>query len=208
MRRLKALMTFTVLVSGLAACSHATIPDPARALREYQQAIDQGDSAALHAMLSARARQTWSPDDVARVVQRDQRELRAYAHAFDTQSEVTERARLELEDGSEVDLELRDGRYGIASAPQFPGGSPSPEGALVRLAHALTHHRFHALLRTLTPSTRSMFENTLASLARGLQKPRALDIQRTADAAVVMVPGGHTVNLRQTDGLWFVETFR
>jgi hypothetical protein len=196
------------LLAALGGCTRTQVPDPNGALEAYQQAAERGDSEALHAMLSERAKANWSKDDVDRTVRRDSKELAAHAREFGKAAKIEARATLELEDGSLVDLELHNGKYGIASASHLPGGSPTPEGALQRLAHALTHHRLDAIFRALAPSTRRIFEGALLSLSRGLQAPRALDVQRNGEAATVAVPGGHVVNLRQTDGLWYVETFR
>jgi hypothetical protein len=208
---LSSLVSLSVglfLLAPLAGCARTKVPDPKRALEAYQEAAERGDSEALHGMLSERAKANWSKDDVARTVRRDSKELAAHAREFAKNPKVEAHATLELEDGSLVDLDLHDGAYGIASASHLPGGSPTPEGALQRLAHALTHHRLDPILRALAPSTRRVFEGALASLSRGLQAPRTLDVQRNGEAATVAVPGGHVVNLRQTDGLWYVETFR
>jgi hypothetical protein len=190
------------------ACGGSRVPDPQLAVASYQRAVEQNDAIAMRELLSDRAREDWSTEDIARVLKRDHEELRKFAKDLNAQSKTVALARLELEDGSEAELELRGGAYGVLSAGDLPGGSTSPEGALVKLSHALQKRNYGALLRTLSPATRRIASGALDSLVRGLRAPHALDVQVQGESANVAVPGGHAVQLRQTQGLWYVENFR
>jgi hypothetical protein len=205
MRSLLPSLCCTVLAL---ACGGARVPDPQQAVSLYQRAVEQNDAAAIREMLSERAREDWSTEDIARVLKRDREELGKFAKDLNAQSKTVALARLELEDGTEAELELHAGAYGVLSAGDLPGGATSPEGALIKLSHALQKRKYGALLRTLSPATRRIATGTLDSLVRGLKAPHALDVQVQGESANVAVPGGHAVQLRMAQGLWYVENFR
>jgi hypothetical protein len=205
MRCLLPLLCCPVLALG---CGGTRVPDPQQAIASYQHAVEQNDAAALREMLSDRAREDWSTEEIARVLKRDREDLSKFAKDLNAQSKTVALARLELEDGTEAELELHAGAYGVISAGDMPGGSTSPEGALVKLSHALQKQKYGALLRTLSPATRRIASGTLDSIARGLKAPHALDVQVQGESANVTIPGGHAVQLRMAQGLWYVENFR
>jgi hypothetical protein len=200
-----ASCVIALLVFG---CGHAPVPDPKNVLVEYNQAIERGDSATLRDMLSERAKQDWSSEQVDKVIKRDRAELRVYAQGFGKMARTEANARFELLDGSEVELELQTGRYGITSAGDLPSGASTPQGALVKLRGALLHNRYGALLRSLTPSSRRVLEEDMKSLIVGLSNPRTLEVQVQGESATANLVGGHIVQMRRVLGMWYVENFR
>src|SRR5262249_22383899 len=123
------------------------------------------------------------------------------------EARVEATARLRYEDGEEAALELRTGRFWITGAGAIPGGSRTPEQALDQLRRVLARRSYAGLMRVLTPSTRAAIEQDLRSLVSGLERPETLHVEVTGDAAVVTIPGGHSVKLKREGGVWRVDDF-
>jgi hypothetical protein len=205
-------MRFVVLVAslvGLCGCAaQARVPDPRAAATAYASAAIAGDSAALYAMLTTRARQALSMDDVRKLVGGERVELAEQARALLSKDvRVSARARLRFEDGEEVALDLRDGRFWITSAGSLPGGSATPEAALDELRRVVARRSYAGLVRLLSPATRAALELDLRGLVTGLERPDTLRIETHGDDATANVPGGHRVKLKREGGLWRVQDF-
>jgi hypothetical protein len=206
MRALRASLVGVLPV--LVACSGHAVPDPRSAADDYAAAASRGDADAIYAMMTTSAQKSRSREDVRRLVKEQRGELSEQAKlvtARDARVEAT--ARLRYEDGEEAQLELRDGRFWITSSGALPGGSRTPELALDQLRRVLARRSYAGLMRVLTPATRAAIEQDLRSLVSGLERPETLHVQVTGDAAVVTVPGGHTVKLRREGGVWRVDDF-
>jgi hypothetical protein len=191
-----------------AACSPSSIPDPKDALHAYQEAAQRGDSRAIYDMLSERARQSWRPADVERIVGDEKVELAALAKAVSEPGAVIRAtARVRYPDGEDASLDLEDNAFHIRSADALPAAARTPREALEQLRRALARRNYAALMRVLSPTTRSAIESDLRSLVDGLKEPDGLDVQISGDAASVQIQGGHSVKLRRDGGLWKVEDF-
>jgi hypothetical protein len=197
-----------LLVPALGGCTGHAVPDPRSAADAYAAAAARGDADTIYDMMTTSAQKSRSRDDVKRLVKEQREELADQAKlvtARDARVEAT--ARLRYEDGEEAQLELRDGRFWITSSGALPGGSRTPEQALDQLRRVLARRSYAGLMRVLSPATRSAIEQDLRSLVVGLERPETLHVQVTGDAAVVTVPGGHTVKLKRDGGVWRVDDF-
>lgn len=203
-----ALLVCLLLVPSLVGCTGRAVPDPRSAADDYAAAAARGDADAIYEMMTTSAQKSRSREDVRRLVKEQRGELAEQAKlvtARDARVEAT--ARLRYEDGEEAQLELRDGRFWITSSGALPGGSRTPEQALDQLRRVLARRSYAGLMRVLTPATRAAIEQDLRSLVSGLERPETLHVQVTGDAAVVTVPGGHTVKLKRDGGVWRVDDF-
>ncbi len=210
------LKTWPLLRFGMAAglgvplwsCASARVPDPSTAIRAYAEAARKGDSQAIYALLSERSRREYRPADIARMVAEERGELAAQAAGI-TDPHVVLRAsgRVRYADGEEVELDLQDGGFRVASADGIPAQARSPEQALGQLRRALARRSYAGLVRVLSPATRSAIEADLRSLVEGLERPDGLEVHVIGDSAQVRVGQGHMVRLRQEQGVWTVEDF-
>jgi len=195
-----------LVVSG--ACAKSSIPDPKDALRAYEEAAERGDSRAIYDMLSERSRKSWRPADVERIVADEKAELATQAKAVSEPGTVVRAsARVRYPDGEDATLDLEDNGFRISSADALPAAARTPREALEQLRRALARRSYAALLRVLSPSTRSAIESDLRSLVDGLKDPDGLEVQISGDAASVQIQGGHSVKLRRDAGVWKVEDF-
>jgi hypothetical protein len=120
---------------------------------------------------------------------------------------VATTARLRFADGEQAALEWTGGRFGVTAAGSLPGGAATPEAALDELRRALARRSYPALLRLLSPSTRSAVEQDLRTLVGGLEHPDTLPIHTSGDSSNALVPGGHHVSMKRDAGVWHVEDF-
>jgi len=191
----------------LGACSRTTMPDPKDAVRAYEAAAEKGDAQAIYGMLSKRSQDSMRAVDVARIVADQRSELAAQAKGLgDSGSVVRASARVRYPDGEDATLALEDGGFRVSTAFGLPSAHTTRE-ALEELRRALARRSYAALMRILSPSTRSAIETDLRSLVDGLSHPEGLEVQEAGDAASVQVPGGHFVKLRREGGVWRVEDF-
>ena len=206
--RLSLLVSPSVLAAVLLGCSGHAVPDPKSAASDYAAAASRGDADAIYEMMTRSAQKSRSRDDVRRLVKEQRGELSEQARlvsARDARIEAT--ARLRYEDGEEAQLELREGRFWVTSSGALPGGSRTPEQALDQLRRVLARRSYAGLMRVLAPSTRAAIEQDVRSLVLGLERPETLHVQVNGEAAIVTVPGGHTVKLRRDGGVWRVDDF-
>ena len=193
---------------GLAACGGTELRDPHVAARAFSQAAARGDEATVYRMLSPRAQHALSREDVHRLVVDESRELADQAKALAAPAaRTTTLARLRFADGEQASLEWADGRFRVTAAGSVPGGAPTPEAALEELRRALARRSYPALLRLLSPATRSAVEQDLRTLVGGLEHPETLPIHTSGDNSSAAVPGGHHVSLKREAGVWRVEDF-
>jgi len=197
-----------VLSISTPACIHDTVADPRQAANAYANAAARGDADALYDMLDEASRRTMTREEMRRLVADQRAELADQAKAIrHPDTEVKAVARLRYADGEDAVLELRDGRFLIASSDALPAGAKSPSQALDQLRRVLARRSYAGLLRVLSETTRSAIENDLRSLVNGLENPDALDIQQTGDNVTVRIPGGHVVRLRREAETWRIEDF-
>jgi hypothetical protein len=192
----------------LAGCASGGVPDPRVAARSYAEAAMRGDADRLYAMMTTSARRVRSKADTQQIVDDERSELADQARDIerpDVRVEAT--ARLRFADGEEAALELHDGRYWVTAAGALPGGARTPEEALDQLRRVLARRSYPALMRVLSPATRTAIESDVRTLVDGLNEPGTLPVRLNGDAAIIAVPGGHQVKLKREGGVWRVEDF-
>jgi len=190
------------------ACGGARVPDPRDAASGYAEAVARQDIDGVWALMSESARKARTRDDVKRVLAGEHVELAEHARGVASKdARVAASAKLRFDDGEVSTLDLRGGRFWIATAGALPGGARTPDEALDQLRRVLARRSYAGLMRLLTPSTRASVEQDLRTLVLGLEHPEALDVQIAGDAASVAVPGGHHVRLRKENGVWRVDDF-
>jgi hypothetical protein len=202
-------IVLAVCAVGLgSACVPRPVPDPRVAAAAYAGAAARGDSSAMYAMMTSSGQASRSKDDVRKLVAEERDELADQARAItSTDARVAARARLKFEDGEEVALDLREGRFWVTSAGTVPGGAATPEEALDELRRVVARRSYTGLIRLLAPSTRSLLEQDLRALVTGLERPDTLQLRTSGDTASANVPGGHHVRLKRDGGIWRVQDF-
>ncbi|MBI5532499.1 MAG: hypothetical protein HY898_07280 [Deltaproteobacteria bacterium] len=202
----RVVPALVLLALGASGCVRESVPDPRTAAAAYADAAARGDADAIYAMLDSESRRSMTLSDVKKMVQQERAELADQAKAIRSpQADVKAMARLKFADGEDALLEIKDGKFFIASADALPTGARTPSQALEELRRVLARRSYAGLMRVLTQSSRSSMENDLRSLVQGLENPEGLDVQQTGDTAVVSVPGGHVIKLRREGGTWRVE---
>lgn len=202
---MRAHMPLAMLLVG---CAGSSVPDPRSAAEAYAEAASRGDSNAIYEMMTTSAQKSRSREDVKKIVAEQRSELAEQAKGVTAKDARVEAfARLRYDDGEEAQLELSGGRFWITSSGALPGGSRTPEQALDQLRRVLARRSYAGLMRVLTPSTRAAIEQDLRSLVTGLERPETLHVEVTGDAAVVTIPGGHSVKLKREGGVWRVDDF-
>lgn len=204
----KATRRGAVLVALLATgcVAEARVPDPGAAVEAYVEALERGDAAAVHALLSQESQRSMSVEELERVMEEQKGELREHAASLASKERsVTAHADVRYDDGEVVTLDLDGGTFGVTAADAFPAAAKTPEQALGQLRRVLARRSYPGLLRVLSPATRAAVERDLRSLVEGLERPEGLDVDVRGDEATVSIPGGHRVVLRRVEGIWFVE---
>jgi hypothetical protein len=198
-------LTSTLLGS---ACGGSRVSDPHEAAVAFANAARSGDASRIYAMLDPAAKRALSREDVTRLVTDEKGELADSARALSSpDAHATATARLRFADGEEVGLDWTAGTFRISSGGTLPGGAPTPAAALDELRRALARRSYPALLRVVSPSTRSAIEQDLRTLTVGLEHPETLFIHTTDDTASAIIPGGHHVTMKRDAGIWRVEDF-
>ena len=202
-RVVPAMLTLALSASG---CIRETVPDPRSAASAYAEAAARGDAEAIYAMLDNESRRSMTIDDVRKMISLERAELADQSKAIRSpQADVKAMARVKFADGEDAVLEVKDGKYFVASADALPTGARTPAQVLEKLRRVLARRSYAGLMRVLTDNARSAMENDLRSLVQGLENAEGLDVQQTGDTAVVNIPGGHLVKLRREGGTWRVE---
>jgi hypothetical protein len=201
-----------IVIAALVACAacgpKARLPDPQTALSDFAAAVQSGDADALHAMMTQASRRSLTRAQIARVLDEQRDELRAYAKRLANHGQlVSSTARLHYPDGEDITLDEKAGRFYVSAAAGLPAAARTPVEALVQLRAVLARRSFAGLMRVLSVDTREAIERDLSSLVEGLREPAALTIDVKGDRASVLVSGGHRVRLQRRDGFWRIEDF-
>jgi len=206
---LPCALFLAVLAHGSWGCATPTIADPRVAAQRYAKAVQDGDAAAVHAMLSERSKQRHGKRGVARMLEDAPQELRRSAKGFaDPKATVTAHAELRYSSGLHARVALEDGQTYVDAAGLLPQIPRSPAEALSELRSVLASRSYRGLMRLLVSDARAEIDAQLDSLVDALEEPETLDIRVEGETAVVDAPGGHRVSLRKEDGVWHIVDFR
>ncbi len=192
----------------LFACAPRALPDPRVAARQWANAVEAGDDAALYAMLTDEARSAHGRDGVARSLATDKRELLALGRAAAAPTAVLEtRADVVFSADRTARVVLEEGLFRVAAAAALPAGAESPRGALRELRDVLARRSFAGLLRVLTRDSARSLDGGLEDLVDALAEPSTVRVDVEGRRATAQLPGGHTVTLEREDGIWRVKEF-
>lgn len=196
------------MAAVLLACAPKALPDPRVAARQWADAVEAGDEAALYALLSDDARRAQGRDGVARSLATDKRELLALGRAAAAPTAALE-TRADVTFGSDrtARVVLEEGRFRIAAAAALPAGAESPRDALRELRDVLARRSFAGLLRVLTRDSAQSLDGGLEDIVGALAEPSTVRIDVEGRRATAQLPGGHTVTLEREDGIWRVKEF-
>lgn len=189
-----------------AACAAERVPPPETAARQWAEALESGDPARVHPWLSSRAREELSDEEIAALLEGEKEELGQLGRELKAQELSSRaRARLLLEDGTEVTLELEEGRFLLRGAGVVPAAPQSPLAALAELRVALERKSLPSLLLLLSEEERRKFEDLFESLVSALAEGEFGRVRVTGERAEVELPSGVRVLLRREGGAWRVE---
>lgn len=189
-------------------CARPVVPDPKEAVRQYAEALERGDAAAVYDLMTDQAKQAYGREGTRRLLGESKNELARQARAIASQrAQVEASAVVPYEDGETAVLVLEEGTFRIAAAQAFPAGARTPAQALDDLRQVLARRSYPGLMRVLSAEARGALERDLRSLVEGLQRPETLPVQVTGDRAEVEIPGGHKVWLKREAGVWKIAEF-
>ncbi len=196
---------FAFAVGLLAGCQPST--GVASAVDDYRQAIETKDAAQLHRMLTQADQVRMAKEDIGEKLHDQSKEMAGLARALRTPVAVEVHAHLTYVNGAVSEMVWEDGRFRLMSLGGLPAGATTPEDALADLRGVLLARSYPALLRALTAESRRSIDSDLAALAKGLESPSAVNVQRMGDRAVATTPSGHTIRLRKELEGWKIEDF-
>jgi hypothetical protein len=206
-----------LLGSGCAAESR-----PPDVLREYAEALSQGDTRAAYSLLSAEARQALPFAAFERIVRESPDEAREISKALRQPVEssyVT--TTITGPGGCSVLLVYEDGEWRIDASSIDLYSQSSPEAAVASFVRAFENKRYDVLLRFVPVNKREGLDAAKLKTAwEGEQQPEMQRLTRVlkaslptahteqlGDRATLRYGAGATVELVREQGLWRVEEF-
>ncbi|MCC6524285.1 MAG: hypothetical protein IT373_16620 [Polyangiaceae bacterium] len=195
-------------VAAVTGCGGvAPVPPAEPVVVAYEDALRRGDADALYELMSAESKRAVSREELLRVLTEQKEELADHVKGIASPERVVQaHAEVRYGDGEIVSLALEGGGFRVGAVDALPAAARTPVQALAELRRSLARRSYPALLRLLSPRTRSAIESDLRSLVDGLAEPDALRVEVTGDQATVHLPG-HVVVLRREDGVWYVDDF-
>jgi hypothetical protein len=191
-----------------AGCASQRVPDPKVTVRAYARAAERGDADAIYALLTPEGKRALGQNGTRQLVAESKNELARTARALGSNAaRVEASAEARFTDGESATLVLENGRFLVDAASILPARPRTPSQALSGLRHALARRSYPALLALMAADSRGALETDLGSLVSGLEHPETLDIQINGDAAEVVLPTGHRVQLKRETGVWRVIDF-
>ena len=217
---LSAPVSVFVGACGLLSSSHGAA-QPDHIVRAYADALARGDAARAYALLGAADRRAIEPAAYARLVARDAAEARELSALLTHAAPARVSAQVRLDDGTELALELEDGRFRIVDPLTRLYGQASPHEALRSFVRAVERSRWDVLLdlmpaveragldaaelgRRLTARREALTRMT-ALLAAALRGPPAPAIEIVGDRATMPYGESFTARLVRENELWKVE---
>lgn len=192
----------------LLACSSKPLPDPRVAVQRWADAVEKGDSEAVHALLTEDARRSRGESRVAELLKLHHKELTATGQATASpQARLETVAELSLPHDSTATVVVEEGRFRVAAAGALPAAASTPLDAVRELREVLARRSYAGLLRVLSGDTAGALEGGVKDLVDALEEPSALEIAVDGRRATARIPGGHQIELVREDGVWRVKDF-
>lgn len=204
------LVCFLATSAMSVACASARMPPPEEAAAAYSQALESGDAAALHQMLTSQARENISEEEVKAELERNKAEHSQRAVAFSGAEPVVVEgeASLFLQGGHDVVLSLEGGGFALSSGSVLPSRPLTPEQAARDFALALAMRNYERIEGALSERGKKQLAEVFDSLDEEL---KALDLaifDVREDSAVVSFPSGMHLLLVREAGVWRIEELR
>jgi hypothetical protein len=156
--------------------------------------------------LSRQAQATYSEQDLALILQRDQKELLAHAAAYTAAaSEVTATALVTSDAKLELALTLEDGAFRIDSDTALFPRPGTPEAAARALILALSSGQVERVEEILSSDRRADLEERRAALLESLSALDQAAVRVRDHRATIELPDGQVLELVEEEGVWRVE---
>jgi hypothetical protein len=181
------------------------MPDSRVALDAYLKAAEDGDEKALRAMMTDRAAQELSDEELRGLLARDHKEFRARRKGFSDSPERGGRAQIFFDDGSVASFLIEKGQFRVESAGLVAPRPRTPEDAVRSLKAALAARDFERLLSALTKDSADALAGSLARLDKSLQDLDTAIVEVREDRARIEFADGRVLTLRREDRVWRVE---
>lgn len=209
-----ALWALTGALGFTVACAGVKLPPPEQRAQEIAEALEQEDVGRLHAMLTKRAQEQLSPEELRELLQEspaEYRELREQLQAL-TQQELTQsawqvEARLPFTNGSEIFLRGEQGEFRLQGSGVSSAGAASPEAALLELHQTLRRQSLPGLLALLSAQKKQELTGLLEALteATTAEQLEFAEVELLGERAQVRLPSGLLISLVRESGVWKLE---
>ncbi|MFO0694380.1 MAG: hypothetical protein U0230_12545 [Polyangiales bacterium] len=205
----KGWLLLWVWVSACGGASPAA--SPGDTLRAYREAVERGDAAAVHRLLSADTRDEVPVEAVAAALEGSGPELEREARQMEAAVALglEESAEVPLEGGLPVEL-VREPEGGPEGPFAIDGGAfelvslATPEQTVRALREALSRGDLRLFLAVLSSSSRTALETERARLLEETSEPADLEVEIEGDRATVRLTGGRTLPLVREGSTWRV----
>jgi hypothetical protein len=219
--RLVCVFLRALLCALVGGCGHGGVwrsgQAPEAVAAAYAEALQRSDSADARRLLVRADRDALDTDTYARALSRDASEAQELAARLQHAEGVQVTARVRLEDGTSLELELEDGHFHVVDPLTRFYGQGSPREALRSFVRAVQRARWDVVLALMPDVERG--ELDAATLGQKLQaRPDELQrltaqlsqalegpIEVVGDRATMPYGESFTARLVREAGLWKVE---
>jgi hypothetical protein len=187
------------------ACGRAPLPDPEPTALAYADAVRARDAASLRELLTLEGRAGYSEEVLARLLEENEKELSARVALLGEGPGLCEarwEAKVELADGSEVELVREAGVFRLQAPAGLRGRPTSVLGAIEELRRALEARDLPALLDLLATPRRQELERLIDDIGRGLEDARGVSEEEVVSGVVVRLGNGRRITLTLEDGTY------
>lgn len=207
----------------LAACaSGPKARTPEETLREYAQALREGDAERAYSLLSAEARRTMPFESFERMLKENPNDVREVAEALSRPSDALEvTAVISSPEGETLQLVYEDGAWKADVSAVDLYGQSTPLSALSAFVRAFEAKRYDVLMRFVPLEKRDgLDEKRLQQAWEGDQKEEmqrlieglksqlgTAKVEILGSRATVAYGAGGTVEMLLEDGAWKIEDF-
>jgi hypothetical protein len=209
-----------VWLGGCASGPKARTPE--ETLREYAQALREGDAERAYSLLSAEARRTMPFESFERMLKENPNDVREVAEALSRPSDALEvTAVISSPEGETLHLVYEDGAWKADVSAVDLYGQSTPLAALSAFVRAFEAKRYDVLMRFVPLEKRDGLDEKRLRLAwEGDQKEEmqrlieglksqlgTAKVEILGSRATVAYGAGGTVEMLLEDGAWKIEDF-
>jgi hypothetical protein len=179
---------------------------PDAALRQYVEAIEQGDIDAAYDLLSASQQHRTSREEFRQLAQDYPVELEAQARELRRQmvEPVPVVADIQLQSGEVATFALEGGRWRVIEGAAGSVSLSSPLQAVRAIRRALLRRSYRGAIRVLARESRAQIEDEISRITEGLEDEESLSIEVNGTRARIIYDDNHFVDLVREDGEWVI----